>query len=90
MPKNSGDVVLHLRQFDKCYFRIKTFFIIFRITVLPDGSLRILNASKADEGRYVCQGENVFGSAEITASVFVKGKAQARCSDPKMTSTVSH
>uniref|UniRef100_A0A452IKG5 Contactin-5 n=1 Tax=Gopherus agassizii TaxID=38772 RepID=A0A452IKG5_9SAUR len=43
-----------------------------RITVLPDGSLQILNASKSDEGRYLCQGENVFGSAETVASVFVK------------------
>ncbi|XP_033002053.1 contactin-5 [Lacerta agilis] len=43
-----------------------------RITVLPDGSLRILNSTKSDEGRYVCRGENVFGSAEIVASVFVK------------------
>ncbi|KAM9220238.1 contactin-5 [Dugong dugon] len=43
-----------------------------RIAILPDGSLRILNASKSDEGKYVCQGENVFGSAEIIASVSVK------------------
>ncbi|XP_007472009.1 PREDICTED: contactin-5-like [Lipotes vexillifer] len=43
-----------------------------RIVILPDGSLRILNASKSDEGEYVCQGENVFGSAEIIASVSVK------------------
>nr|XP_058926211.1 contactin-5 [Kogia breviceps] len=43
-----------------------------RIAILPDGSLRILNASKTDEGKYVCQGENVFGSAEIIASVSVK------------------
>ncbi|XP_036758713.2 contactin-5 [Manis pentadactyla] len=43
-----------------------------RIAILPDGSLRILNASKSDEGKYVCQGENVFGSAVITASVSVK------------------
>ncbi|KAM4700962.1 contactin-5 [Discoglossus pictus] len=42
-----------------------------RIAVLPDGSLRIVNASKSDEGRYTCRGENVFGSAEIVASVFV-------------------
>ncbi|KAL8191092.1 UNVERIFIED_CONTAM: Contactin-5 [Gekko kuhli] len=45
---------------------------VFRITVLPDGTLRILNATKLDEGRYVCRGENIFGSAEITASVFIK------------------
>ncbi|XP_032708623.1 contactin-5 isoform X1 [Lontra canadensis] len=43
-----------------------------RIAILPDGSLRILNASKSDEGKYVCQGENIFGSAEIIASVSVK------------------
>nr|XP_045002227.1 contactin-5 isoform X2 [Jaculus jaculus] len=43
-----------------------------RIAILPDGSLRILNASKADEGKYICQGENIFGSAEIIASVSVK------------------
>ncbi|XP_075448568.1 contactin-5 isoform X2 [Ascaphus truei] len=42
-----------------------------RVAVLPDGSLRIFNASKSDEGRYICRGENVFGSAEIVASVFV-------------------
>ncbi|XP_029458249.1 contactin-5 isoform X2 [Rhinatrema bivittatum] len=42
-----------------------------RITILSDGSLRILNASKSDEGRYICQGENAFGSAEIIASIFV-------------------
>ncbi|OCT93246.1 contactin-5 isoform X1 [Xenopus laevis] len=42
-----------------------------RVAVLPDGSLRILNASKTDEGRYTCRGENIFGSAEIVASVFV-------------------
>uniref|UniRef100_A0A8D2CU99 Contactin-5 n=1 Tax=Sciurus vulgaris TaxID=55149 RepID=A0A8D2CU99_SCIVU len=43
-----------------------------RIAILPDGSLRILNASKSDEGKYVCRGENIFGSAEIIASVSVK------------------
>lgn len=48
-------------------------FFLFRITILPQGSLRILNASKSDEGRYSCQGVNVFGSAEIVASVSVKG-----------------
>ncbi|XP_063112265.1 contactin-5 [Cavia porcellus] len=43
-----------------------------KIAILPDGSLRILNASKSDEGKYVCRGENIFGSAEIVASVSVK------------------
>ncbi|EHB12868.1 Contactin-5, partial [Heterocephalus glaber] len=43
-----------------------------RLAILPDGNLRILNASKSDEGNYVCKGENIFGSAEIVASVSVK------------------
>ncbi|XP_060035698.1 contactin-5 isoform X2 [Erinaceus europaeus] len=43
-----------------------------RIAILPDGSLRILNASKSDEGKYICQGENIFGTAAIIASVSVK------------------
>nr|XP_020651666.1 contactin-5 isoform X1 [Pogona vitticeps] len=55
-----------------------------RITVLPDGNLRILNATKSDEGRYVCRGENVFGSADITASVFVKEPTRIELS-PKRT-----
>ncbi|KAM5180992.1 contactin-5 [Mantella aurantiaca] len=42
-----------------------------RVAVLPDGSLRILNTSKSDEGKYTCRGENVFGSAEITTVVSV-------------------
>ncbi|KAM9321459.1 contactin-5 [Gastrophryne carolinensis] len=42
-----------------------------RIAVLPDGSLRILNASKSDEGKYTCRGENIFGSAEIIATLSV-------------------
>nr|XP_048290495.1 contactin-5-like [Myodes glareolus] len=50
----------------------QTFLILFRIAILPDGSLRILNASKSDEGKYICQGENIFGSAEIIASLSVK------------------
>ncbi|XP_026531431.1 contactin-5 [Notechis scutatus] len=49
-----------------------------RVTVLSDGSLQILNASKSDEGEYICRGENIFGSAEITASVFVKGEIYHR------------
>ncbi|XP_042315641.1 contactin-5 isoform X2 [Sceloporus undulatus] len=59
-----------------------------RITVLPDGSLRILNASKSDEGKYVCRGENVFGSAEITASVFVKEPTRIDLSPKKTELTV--
>lgn len=66
------------------YFAMKqeqTFLILFRIAILPDGSLRILNASKSDEGKYICQGENIFGSAEIIASLSVKGKITGNMPD---------
>ncbi|XP_006150167.1 contactin-5 [Tupaia chinensis] len=59
-----------------------------RIAILPDGSLRILNASKSDEGKYVCQGENVFGSAEIIASVSVKEPTRIELTPKKTELTV--
>ncbi|KAI4564067.1 hypothetical protein MJT46_009865 [Ovis ammon polii x Ovis aries] len=59
-----------------------------RIAILPDGSLRILNASKSDEGKYVCQGENVFGSAEITATVSVKEPTRIELTPKKTELTV--
>ncbi|NWV68980.1 CNTN5 protein, partial [Malurus elegans] len=59
-----------------------------RITILPEGSLRILNASKSDEGRYLCQGVNVFGSAEIIASVSVKEPTRIELTPKKIELTV--
>ncbi|KFO55395.1 Contactin-5, partial [Corvus brachyrhynchos] len=59
-----------------------------RITILPHGSLRILNASKSDEGRYLCQGVNVFGSAEIVASVSVKEPTRIELTPKKIELTV--
>ncbi|NXL66870.1 CNTN5 protein, partial [Chordeiles acutipennis] len=59
-----------------------------RITILPHGSLRILNASKSDEGRYLCQGANVFGSAEIIASVSVKEPTRIELTPKKIELTV--
>lgn len=71
-------------EFLSIYLAMKqeqTFLILFRIAILPDGSLRIVNASKADEGKYICQGENIFGSAEIIASLSVKGKITGNIPD---------
>ncbi|XP_006907562.1 contactin-5 [Pteropus alecto] len=65
-PRGSPKPTISWKKGDKAIRENK------RIAILPDGSLRILNASKSDEGKYVCQGENVFGSAEIIASVSVK------------------
>uniref|UniRef100_A0A8U8B8W2 Contactin-5 n=1 Tax=Geospiza parvula TaxID=87175 RepID=A0A8U8B8W2_GEOPR len=59
-----------------------------RITILPHGSLRILNASKSDEGRYLCQGVNVFGSAEIVASLSVKEPTRIELTPKKIELTV--
>ncbi|XP_064501206.1 contactin-5 isoform X3 [Pseudopipra pipra] len=59
-----------------------------RITILPHGSLRILNASKSDEGRYLCQGVNVFGSAEIIASISVKEPTRIELTPKKIELTV--
>ncbi|XP_058145016.1 contactin-5 isoform X2 [Dasypus novemcinctus] len=59
-----------------------------RIAILPDGSLRILNTSKSDEGKYVCHGENVFGSAEIIASVLVKEPTRIELTPKKTELTV--
>ena len=42
--------------------------------LLRDNTLRIVNSSRADEGHYVCLAVNTFGSAEMTAMLWVKGK----------------
>lgn len=45
-----------------------------RIMLLRNNTLKIVNSSRADEGNYVCRAENQLGSAEMTASLWVKGK----------------
>lgn len=42
--------------------------------LLRNNTLKIVNSSRADEGNYVCRAENQLGSAEMTASLWVKGK----------------
>ncbi|XP_019392157.1 PREDICTED: contactin-4 isoform X2 [Crocodylus porosus] len=43
-----------------------------RITVLEDGSLRIVNVTKSDAGSYTCIATNHFGTASSTGSLVVK------------------
>ncbi|KAM9821095.1 contactin-5 [Neosynchiropus ocellatus] len=43
-----------------------------RVLLLRNNTLRILNASRADEGSYVCRAENPLGSAEMTTALWVK------------------
>lgn len=42
--------------------------------LLRNNTLRIVNSTRADEGSYVCRADNQFGSAEMTAVLWVKGK----------------
>lgn len=42
--------------------------------LLRNNTLRIINSSRTDEGSYVCRADNQFGSAEMTAVLWVKGK----------------
>lgn len=45
-----------------------------RIAVSEDGSLSIVNVTKADAGSYTCVATNRFGTASSTGSLVVKGK----------------
>lgn len=49
------------------------FCLLFRISVMDSGSLRITNVSKADAGIYTCVARNQFGVASSTGSLVVKG-----------------
>uniref|UniRef100_A0A8B9JC79 Contactin-5 n=1 Tax=Astyanax mexicanus TaxID=7994 RepID=A0A8B9JC79_ASTMX len=59
-----------------------------RIMLLRNNTLRIINSSRADEGSYVCQADNQFGSAEMTTTLLVKGKAPLPLSPKRVEVTV--
>lgn len=44
-----------------------------RHTVSEDGTLRITNISKVDEGRYTCVARNHFGTSSSSGALLVKG-----------------
>lgn len=48
--------------------------VIHRVTVLDNGSLRISNVTKMDDGVYTCVARNQFGVASSAGSLLVKGK----------------
>lgn len=49
---------------------------LFRVLIWEDGSLEILNVTRADEGRYTCFAENDRGKANSTGSLLVTGDDQ--------------
>ncbi|CAL8374907.1 unnamed protein product, partial [Gadus morhua 'NCC'] len=59
-----------------------------RIMLLRDNTLRIVNSSRADEGHYVCLAVNTFGSAEMTAMLWVKEPMRVDLSPGRLEVTV--
>ncbi|XP_031461452.1 contactin-4 [Phasianus colchicus] len=59
-----------------------------RITVLDDGSLRIVNVTKSDTGSYTCVATNHFGTASSTGSLVVKDPTRVMVSPFSMDVTV--
>lgn len=48
-----------------------------RITLSPDGTLRLANVSKSDAGGYTCFARNRFGMSSTTGRLLVTG--ELRC-----------
>ncbi|KAM9654701.1 contactin-4 isoform 1-T1 [Morphnus guianensis] len=59
-----------------------------RITILDDGSLRIVNVTKSDAGSYTCVATNHFGTASSTGSLVVKDATRVMVSPFSMDVTV--
>ena len=45
-----------------------------RISILSDGSLRIVNAQPSDQGMFTCTATNIVGSDSSTTSLSIKGQ----------------
>uniref|UniRef100_A0A8C9SVP0 Contactin-5 n=1 Tax=Scleropages formosus TaxID=113540 RepID=A0A8C9SVP0_SCLFO len=59
-----------------------------RTLLLRNNSLRIVNATRADEGTYVCRAENQFGVTEMTTVLMVKEAMRVELSPARVEVTV--
>lgn len=55
-----------------------SFCSLHRVFIWEDGSLEILNVTRADEGRYTCFAENDRGKANSTGSLLVLGESETK------------
>lgn len=56
-----------------------THMFMFSISIMFDGSLEILNATKNDEGSYTCLAENDRGKANSTGYLTITGLCAVLC-----------
>ena len=50
------------------------YIFISRMTVLPDGTLRIMDVQKNNSGEYTCQASNIHSSDTVIYNLKVLGK----------------
>lgn len=48
-----------------------------RMTLLPNGTLKIANATRQDAGSYTCVAKNQFGTASTTGKLLITGESGA-------------
>lgn len=49
--------------------------VIYRINSLPNGTLKIANATRQDAGSYTCIAKNQFGTASTTGKLLITGES---------------
>lgn len=54
---------------------VKSFSASLRITLLPNGTLKITNVTRRDAGSYTCIAKNQFGTASTTGRLLITGES---------------
>ena len=52
----------------------KSFSLVIRISILPDGSLRIVNTQRTDSGLYMCRASNIHGNDQVEYNLRILGR----------------